>query len=277
MFIERLKEEKLKKRWEGIRDDIRKIRGGGEIPASEFFIAIAERMAAVGMPEMYPVPTTSAKTIQVGEAVESQSVPVPYEIVEHFVSKASHRFIKHFCICREAMSCKDYPIEMGCVFLGDAAKDINPELGHSAGVEETLNYLKRTIDAGLILHAGFAPADTVMLEVGPANRLMTICCCCPCCCATTLKNQMPDVQGKRRLPGVEVHVTDDCTECGECVDTCVYGFIQIGDGKAVIDPRCVACGACAGVCPENALEVRIADPDYIEKTIESLSRVLDVT
>ena len=74
MFIEKMKEKKLKKRWEGIRDDIRKVRETGEIPESDFFKSIVERIAVVGVPEMYPVPATEAKTIQVGEAVESQEL-----------------------------------------------------------------------------------------------------------------------------------------------------------------------------------------------------------
>jgi ferredoxin len=83
--------------------------------------------------------------------------------------------------------------------------------------------------------------------------------------------------GQRRLPGVEVHVSDSCTGCGVCVDACVYGLIQLEDGKAITDPRCIACGRCANTCPEDAVEVRVSDHKYIEKAIEILSRSVDVT
>jgi len=271
MFIEKLKEEKLRKRWEGIRDDLRKVIASGELPNTPFF----EAVIAAGTPVTYAVPVSEAKIIQVDEAIEGQSLAVPYEILEHFVKLASHRFIKHFCICREAMACKDYPIDMGCLFLGETAKDINPELGHLVSVEEALEYIKRLKEAGFIFNTGYVPGDSVMLDVGPSNRLMTICACCPCCCIT--KVVKPQKPGERRLPGVEVHVTDSCIDCGECLEACIYGFIQIEEGKAVIDPCCVTCGRCVDACPENAIEVRISDPSYIEKAIEKLSQAVEVT
>ncbi|MBW2219375.1 MAG: hypothetical protein JRF40_07785, partial [Deltaproteobacteria bacterium] len=88
MFIEKLKEEKLRKRWEGIRDDLRKVIASGELPNTPFF----EAVIAAGTPVTYAVPVSEAKIIQVDEAIEGQSLAVPYEILEHFVKLASHRF-----------------------------------------------------------------------------------------------------------------------------------------------------------------------------------------
>ena len=92
---------------------MRKVLKSGEIPESDLFKAVQ----AAGQAVTFAVPVHEAGTIQVGESVEGKSLAVPYEILEHFVKKAGYRFIKHFCICREAMSCKDYPIGMGCLFL----------------------------------------------------------------------------------------------------------------------------------------------------------------
>lgn len=46
-----------------------------------------------------------------------------------------------------------------------------------------------------------------------------------------------------------------CIACGACVGTCPVNAISFGaDGKAVINQDvCVKCGACAGVCPVGAI------------------------
>ena len=47
---------------------------------------------------------------------------------------------------------------------------------------------------------------------------------------------------------------DDCTGCGECVEVCPYGAIEVIDGDAVIDPSlCHFCYRCVEQCPEGAI------------------------
>jgi len=46
---------------------------------------------------------------------------------------------------------------------------------------------------------------------------------------------------------------DRCTGCGACADVCPPEAIRIRDGKAVIGVECVDCGACPRVCPEGAI------------------------
>ena len=48
-------------------------------------------------------------------------------------------------------------------------------------------------------------------------------------------------------------ISDDCVSCGACAEVCPAEAIKEGDGKYVIDPdKCLDCGACAGVCPVSA-------------------------
>lgn len=48
--------------------------------------------------------------------------------------------------------------------------------------------------------------------------------------------------------------TEDCTGCGECVEVCPYGAIEIINGDAVIDPaQCHFCLRCVEACPEGAI------------------------
>lgn len=48
-------------------------------------------------------------------------------------------------------------------------------------------------------------------------------------------------------------ISDDCISCGACADVCPEQAIVEGDGKFEIDPKkCKECGACADVCPMGA-------------------------
>lgn len=48
--------------------------------------------------------------------------------------------------------------------------------------------------------------------------------------------------------------TEDCTGCGECVEVCPYGAIEVIEGDAVIDPSlCHFCYRCVEQCPEGAI------------------------
>lgn len=50
-------------------------------------------------------------------------------------------------------------------------------------------------------------------------------------------------------------ITDDCTMCGTCKDTCPTEAIKEGDPKYVIDPdTCIDCGSCADSCPSEAIK-----------------------
>ena len=49
-------------------------------------------------------------------------------------------------------------------------------------------------------------------------------------------------------------ISDECTECGSCVDSCPSEAIKEGEGKYVIDPDlCIDCGACVDACPVEAI------------------------
>ena len=50
-------------------------------------------------------------------------------------------------------------------------------------------------------------------------------------------------------------ITDNCTKCGSCVESCPVEAISEGDPKYVIDPdACVDCGQCVDECPAEAIK-----------------------
>lgn len=221
------------------------------------------------------------RVVAVGEEVgEEESVLLPSRVVEHFIAQAEYLWIMNSCICREASGCKDYPQDLGCLFMGKAAMGINPRLGRPVSREEALEHLRKCREAGLFQLIGRNKLDTVWLHVRPGDRLLTVCNCCPCCC---LWRMIPRLSGKisakvHRMPGVEVKVTERCISCGTCVEkACFVGAIRLEGGRAVIGDECRGCGHCVEVCPEGAIELTFTDSGYVQGLVRRISSLVDVT
>ncbi len=216
--------------------------------------------------------------VYVGETIEStqSQVFLPYRAAEYFVEKAGFRWIMDKCICRDSMRCEKYPVELGCLFLGEAAKRINPKLGRPASKEEALEHLKKCRDAGLVHLIGKNKLDSVWLNVRPGEKLFTICNCCECCCLwRILPDVSPNISSKlKRMTGVEVTVGDECSGCGTCLEVCISRAISLQSGKAVISEQCRGCGRCAVICPESAIRVSVDFDIALKSTVEKLSSVV---
>ena len=243
---------------------------------------LVDKMLFEGDDVMYlPKDSVAQKTIQIGKKLDRpEEAALPSEIVHHFIEKANYHWIMNFCICRDAAKCKDYPIEYGCLFMGEAAEGINPKLGRRVSKEEAHEHVKRCREAGLVHLIGRNKLDTSWLGISPGDKLLTVCNCCPCCC---LWKMLPDIKpeiGRKitKMPGVNVRVTDACVGCGVCVDEdiCFVEAITMVDGKAVISAECRGCARCVEVCPNDAIELTIDNKEFIGTSIDRVSSVVDV-
>ena len=205
-----------------------------------------------------------------------ESFVLPSKVVEYFIEKSSYRFIMNFCLCREAMSCINYPASLGCLFMGEAARNIPEELGKPATKKEALSHIEKCRKLGLVHLIGRDKLDETWLGVGSKIPLITVCNCCNCCC---LWRMLPDLDNQlsssvKKMPGIKIKVNQNCTGCGKCTeDVCFIDAIKIKDGVAQISEECRCCGRCAEICPNNAIELLIEDNDYINKTIKRVEKV----
>ena len=46
---------------------------------------------------------------------------------------------------------------------------------------------------------------------------------------------------------------DQCVACGQCVEACPRGAIQLAEVAVVNEDRCVGCSDCVEVCPVEAI------------------------
>ena len=47
--------------------------------------------------------------------------------------------------------------------------------------------------------------------------------------------------------------TDDCVGCGACADVCPENAIKVDDVAVINSDACIECGACIDECPADAL------------------------
>ena len=221
------------------------------------------------------------RVIPVDEAVvDPESIVLPSEIVESLIRASSHRLIMDTCICRRLGKCQDYPLELGCIFLGEAVLTLNPQLGHLVTVEQALTHAARCREADLVHMVGRIKFDSLVFGAHPAHKLLGICSCCPCCCILGVAPQLAPQIGDRisRLPGVMVRVTDRCVGCGTCSSgVCFVDAIRQCDGHAVISDICRGCGRCVDVCPNDAIELSIESESAMEQVVEMMQRVVDIS
>ncbi|MFP4476910.1 MAG: DUF362 domain-containing protein [Desulfatibacillaceae bacterium] len=210
---------------------------------------------------------------------EPDQMALPTRLIDTLVDRADHHFIMDFCICRRSNPCRNYPVELGCLFMGSATLDINPDWGRHVSRDQAKAHIRECQKQGLVHFVGKSKLDTVWLGAGPEAALFTICNCCPCCCIT---RGVPYAARRfteklHRAPGITVTVTEDCVGCGACTEgLCVARAISLENGTAVISDACLGCGRCAEACPANAIRVDLDEEAFFESSLARLCGIVDV-
>ena len=202
---------------------------------------------------------------------DGEKVVLPLDIIRLALKKADFIGGMDSCLCREANDCKDYPHDIGCLFLGDAGRVIvKHDLGRQLSYEEAMAHVDKAAAAGLMGQAVWVEVEQLLWGIrnDQMDKFLEICFCCPCCCiAVRLARNATAAERHRFHPAGWTAVPDrtKCTGCGLCVsgpNGCPVEAISFGeDGKVCIDQeKCVGCGICKNRCKPGVIKIKQTMP-----------------
>lgn len=217
--------------------------------------------------------------VNIDMKVKDQMITPPVELVKEAIRKSSYRVIMNECACRHIEKCKDYPLDIGCMFLGKGAKAaVEHKSGHEATVEEALAHVDKAIAAGLAIGTYFVELEEYCwgFQDEDIPDFIAFCFCCPCCCHEIKFEKMARGELKHILfqpSGWSVEpIAYKCIGCGECVKACPRGQLKLEKGRITVGEFCPGCGYCLKACKQGALHiVKTGETkenlyDYFEKT-----------
>jgi len=222
-----------------------------------------------------------ATYIPVDENIEiPSSNALPMEFIEELARIACERFILSYCLCRASRKCKNYPKEIGCVFLGEAAGEIDKRYGRRASIEEVLEHARAATSIGLIpcvIHGKF---DASLFGID-YRKMLAICFCDDCCCTlrTDMRKGPLEYRDRiQRFEGLKLEAGENCDACGKCAEACFLDAISIGEKGPSFAEWCKGCGRCVSVCPHQNIKLVFNPPSHIkEEFLAKISKRTDIT
>ena len=222
-------------------------------------------------PDMERPTGTIVMPLNVDVPKAGEKVVVPLDMVKESLKNVTFISGMDGCLCRQANDCKDYDHNLGCLFLGEAAKGVVAHgLGREFTYEEACARIDQAAEAGLMAQAVWIEVEQMLW--GVPNDLMDhfleICFCCPCCCiAMRLARNATSKERHRFHPAGWTAVPDrtKCIGCRQCVSGphgCPVEAISFGeDGKVTINQElCVGCGICKSRCGLDVIQIKQTMP-----------------
>lgn len=200
-----------------------------------------------------------------------QNVVLPVDIMQKAIETSRFRAVMNKCLCRTGHQCRDYDIELGCIFLGEGARStVKSGVAREVSVAEAQEHVHRAMGQGLVGQCLWVEAEKFVwgVEDDDLHKFLEICFCCPCCCLAlrNRKYMTPDIKTRFRSLGWKSVYTKGCSGCGICEKACPTEAISVKNRSVSISDQCFGCGICAFKCPEKALEIKMITPhkDSIE-------------
>ena len=222
-------------------------------------------------PDMETHTSTVVMPLHVDLTDKSEKVVIPMDMIKASLKNATFIGGMDSCLCREANECKDFPSDVGCLFLGEAGKVIvKHNLGKEITYEEACARVDKAASYGLMGQAVWVEVEQLLWGIrnDQMDKFLEICFCCPCCCiAMRLARNATSNERHRFHPSGWTAVPDrtKCIGRKQCVsglNGCPVEAISFGeDGKVVINQEtCVGCGICKSKCNLDVIKIKQTMP-----------------
>lgn len=214
---------------------------------------------------------------ELGQAVNEVYPP---QVVHDFIDNANYIVKMDKCLCRNGQNCENHDHNIGCLFMGETALGMPPQMSREVTKKEAHAHVEKAIENGLVPMAGKVRVDNFAFLLRDKNQLLSVCFCCHCCCMMGYyKHAGVSQMNEMMVPieGINIRVDPDvCQGCGTCVETCIFDAISIIDGLAVHNDACRGCGRCERYCPEGAITLTIDNPDFKKDVTDRVMSYVDM-
>ena len=219
-----------------------------------------------------------------------ESEVIPLKLMDYFIDKAGTIVLVQ-CPCRVTAGCKNHSIDLGCVWMGNGAAnlDLNNLPGGSKGriatKEEAKAHARAALKDGLVPALGKLRGDAKVYHVlDYEDELMNFCFCCSCFCVTAgMKYGNSDYKKHiKRMKGVSMYTNPEkCVGCGDCFKVCIYDGLKMVKGKSTHTDNCIACGRCEEVCPNDAISTifdeNVDVDEVVDEIIKRYEKIVDIS
>lgn len=199
--------------------------------------------------------TKPYRYIPVGRTIPATKQAIfPYEMMETVIGKAEVIALAH-CACRvtyrlAGKGC-EHPTEV-CMKYNDMARYvIDRGFAREISKQEALDLIRKSEEAGLVHFVDNAEGE-----------IQHNCNCCGCACWNVGSIRRRKIPRDALMATYFMRDTDQeaCTGCGACAEICPVEAVRLeGDLPVVDEAWCIGCGVCATVCPADAVVIKVRE------------------